>query len=360
MPVRDAVRRIPPYRLSADRAEVKLNQNESPYDLPDALKREALKRVAEVPFHRYPDLQADDLRERIGLHHEWPADGVVVTGGSNVLIQCIVIACGLGRTVLTVEPTFAVYRLEAELLGTELIEERLAPGFGLPTEALLERMTDRRGVLFLTDPAAPTGNRLDPEGVRALVHAAGNDWTVVIDEAYAHFSGRDHLDLVRASDDVVSLRTFSKAFGLGGVRLGYALTSPELAGELRKVALPFSVSALQMAIGAVVLEHPELIEDRIAEAIAERRRLAAALEAVPDLTVFPSETNFVLFRCLDPEWLFTALLERGVLVRRQDHLPGLAGCLRVSVGQPHENDRLLAALSDALSREGVGEHVRSP
>jgi histidinol-phosphate aminotransferase len=359
MPVRDAVRRIPPYRLSADQAEVKLNQNESAYDLPEPLKRDALRRLSKIPFHRYPDLQADDLRERIGRYHDWPAEGVVVTGGSNVLIQCIVIACGLGRSVLTVEPTFAVYRLEAQLLGAELIEVPLAPDFGLPTAALLERMAGRGGVLFVTDPAAPTGNRLDPQGVRALAGAAGEAWTVVIDEAYAHFSGSDHLDLIRAGNDIVSLRTFSKALGLGGVRLGYALTSPELAAELRKVALPFSVSALQMAIGAVVLEHPELIEERVAEAVAERERISAALGGMLDLSVFPSAANFLLIRCRDPERLFAALLERGVLVRRQDHLPGLDGCLRISVGTPDENDRLLDALSDALGRERVGEHVRS-
>ncbi|HZW27552.1 MAG TPA: aminotransferase class I/II-fold pyridoxal phosphate-dependent enzyme, partial [Trueperaceae bacterium] len=152
---------------------------------------------------------------------------------------------------------------------------------------------------------------------------------------------------------VVLLRTFSKALGLAGARLGYALAAPELAVHLRKVLLPFSVSALQVAAGLAALERPEAVAQRVTAVVAERERLAAALRTFPGIEVFPSVTNFVLFRVDDPGAVHSGLLERGVVVRRQDHLPGLEGCLRVTAGLPQENDAFLRALEGVLAAEAA-------
>lgn len=355
MAMRDAVRHLAAYRFAARTAEVKLDQNESPYDLPAALKREVLTRLADVPFNRYPELQAHSLRNRLALHHDWPADGIVVTGGSNVLIQCLVVAGALGRRVLTVRPTFPVYALQAALLDAELIELPLAADFSLPTADFVAQLGSGSGVAFIADPAAPTGNRHRNEEIAEVAAALGSGWILVLDEAYAQFSGRDHLARVRARSDLVSLRTFSKAFGLGGVRLGYALMDPALAREVQKVVLPFSVSALQMVAAEVVLDHPQLIAERIAEVVRERQRLQQALAEFADIESFRSDSNFVLVRTRDAEAVYTGLLERGVLVRRQDHLPGLVNCLRFTVGTPEENDRLLDALGRTLEQCAVAE-----
>jgi histidinol-phosphate aminotransferase len=350
MSIRSAVRAVPGYRLAPHAATVKLDQNESPYDLPADLRERAIARLREEAFHRYPDLHAERVRRKIAEFEDWPEDGVVVAGGSNVLIQGAVILAGIGQRVLTVSPTFAVYALQAHLLGADLTEVAL-DGWAFPHDALQRELRTGTGVHFLTDPMAPTGGAIPATHLEGLLEAGAERWLSVVDEAYGAFAGSDHRALVRRNPSALSLRTLSKAFGLGGVRLGYALAHPEVAAQLQKTVLPFSVSALQLAVVETVLEEPSYVEARVREAVAERERVAQALTAQGGIRVHPSVTNFLLLDVGDAAGAFDALLERGVLVRRQDHLPGLSGCIRVSIGTPSENDAALQALTDWARRE---------
>ena len=355
MSIRASVRALARYHFTPRTSSVKLDQNESPFDLPAELKEAALERLRSAAWHRYPELHARSLEEALAARHDWDPDGVVVSNGSNVLLQALVIVAGIGQTVLTVAPTFSVYAMQARLLGAELIEEPLeGDAFALPRRRLLEAMEGRRGVAFLADPAAPTGNVHPPEVLEELVRAGGDAWLTVIDEAYAEFAGTDHLGLVRRHRQAIAVRTLSKAFALAGARLGYALMSPELAAEVRKGLLPFSVSSLQSAVALTVLENPSYLHDRVAAAVRQRERLYEGLAALPGVEPFASRTNFVLFRVADAERVHEGLLERGVVVRRQDHLPGLQGCLRVSAGSAADTDAFLDALQRVLSREVVG------
>lgn len=356
MKLRAEVLGLPAYRFEAHEAAVKLDQNEAPDDVPEELRREALRRLAERPWNRYPDLHPDGLAAQLGARHGWPGEGVAVAGGSNVLIQAATIVAGLGRTVATVAPTFSVYALQARLLGAALVEVPLGDGFALPTDELVAVLRDGVGVAFVAAPMAPTGNAVDPADLERLARAAGDRWMLVVDEAYGEFSGVDHDRLAREHANVVRLRTLSKAFGLAGVRVGYALAHPEVATQLRKALLPFSVSALQVAVAEAVLAEPDRVAARVARTVAERERLAAALAGRAGVRVFPSVANFLLVRVADAAATYAALRARGVLVRRQDHLPGLAGCLRVSVGAPDENDAFLDAW-DAVLAVPAGREV---
>ncbi len=350
MSVRPEVLATPAYHFSARAYSVKLDQNESPYDLPFELKREVLARLERVSTNRYPELAAESLRAALAREMKWDEAGIVVGGGSNTLIQAFVIACGLGRRVLSVTPTFSVYSLSANLLNAELTEVPLGEGFSLPVSALKEELSRGQGILFLANPAAPTGNVFAEEVVEDLIRAAAPNWTVVLDEAYYQFSGTDLSPFAREYPHVACLRTLSKAFGMGGVRLGFALAQPELAEQLQKVVMPFSVSSLQAAVGLTALEHTDFVAARVAETVRERERLFRALRAL-GVEVFPSETNFLLFRVADAGAFYEALLARGVLIRQQDHLRGLHGCLRVSVGTPQENEAFLETARDVLHAE---------
>ena len=351
MSIRDEVRRAPAYHFSALPYRVKLDQNEAAADLPAALRAEAQGRMADAEWHRYPALHAEDLAAAIARRDGWDAAGVVVAPGSNVLIQALVIAAGIGQRVLTVSPTFSVYGQQARLLGVPLREvPLLRPGFGLDVAALDAELAQGPGLFFLPDPAAPTGNRLDDAAVaRLLAAAADHDWTVVIDEAYWAFDGRDRLDAVRDLPGRIALRTLSKADGLAGVRLGYALTDPDTAEQLTKVLLPFAVSTLQTAVAGAVLDGGDAVRDeRVRATVRERDHLERELSRLPGVEVHPSVTNFLLFRVADPAAVHEELGRRGVLVRRQDHLPGLDGCLRVTVGTREDHDAFLDALRQAL------------
>ena len=351
MSVRPEVLATPAYSFSAKPHTVKLDQNESPYDLPAELKQEVLARLESVPTNRYPELAGESLRAALARQHGWNEAGIVVGGGSNTLIQAFVIACGIGQRVLSVTPTFSVYSLYANLLNAELSEVPLEEDFALPVEALKKELSRGQGVLFLANPAAPTGNVFAQEVIEDLIRAAAPNWTVVLDEAYCQFSNTDLSHFAQTYSHVACLRTLSKAFGMGGVRLGFALAQPELAEQLQKVMMPFSISSLQLAVGLTVLEHPDFVAKRVAETLQEREKLARGLQALA-IEVFPSETNFLLFRVADASLFYEALLARGVLIRRQDHLRGLSGCLRVSVGTPEENQVFLKVVREILNESG--------
>lgn len=344
--IRDSVRRTPAYPFTPIDAPVKLDQNESAYDFPEHLKRLAVERAMSQAWNRYPDIHADRLRGAIGRFEDWDPEGVVVTPGSNVIIKLLTEMAGIGQTVLTVKPTFAVYELEASMLGADLHEVPLNEDWSLPVDGLNAELATRGpGVFYVTQPHAPTGHLDHVQDVQAVLDAASaaGTWVSVIDEAYYQYSGSDLRHLARGHADRVVLRTFSKAWGLAGVRLGYALTSPELAANLRKLVSAFNVNALTQAAVEVALEHPEYVAQRAADAVEERERMLAALAPHPTWTAYPSATNFFLVRTPDADRAYRDLIAHGVLVRRQDKGHGLAGCLRVSVGTPEENDRFLAA-----------------
>ena len=354
MSIRPSVQAAAAYRFSAKPHRVKLDQNESPYDLPDDLKTRVLERLSDVVFNRYPDMQADALKAKLAAYHGWSADELVMSGGSNILIQSLVTAAGLGQDVLTVSPTFAVYQMQAELLDARFTAVPLESDFSLSMEAFKEKLATGKGVFFLAIPAAPTGNLFPEDEILELIEAARENWLVVLDEAYYQFSGTDFSGLTEKYPHVVVLRTFSKAFGLGGVRLGYARMNPELAVHIQKTVMPFSISALQLCVGEVVLESPEFVEARVAEALQERERMFTAMQAMSGIDVYPSHTNFFLFKVADPASFYDALLAEGVLIRRQDHL--LDGCLRVSIGKPEENSAFLDA-AQRITQEKVVAHV---
>ncbi|MGL4610731.1 MAG: histidinol-phosphate transaminase [Trueperaceae bacterium] len=355
--MRPEVLAAPPYNFTAHPATIKLDQNESPYGLPEILKAKVLRRLETLDLNRYPDLAGESLHPKLAAYHAWEETGVVVSGGSNILIQAFVTAAGIGHSVLTVAPTFSVYPLQAKLQGAKLIEVPLGPDFALPFHELLEQLATNKGVFFLANPAAPTGNVFAAHHLEQLAEASQNNWLFVIDEAYNQFSKTDFSHLVKRYKHVASLRTFSKAFGLGGVRLGYALMGAELAVQLQKLVMPFSISGLQLAVvdtvlGAV-LAGDTFVKERIEETLRERATLMSELPHLEDIHVFQSETNFFLMRVPDAAAFYKELLGAGIIIRRQDHLPGLESCVRVSVGTPQENRTFLQTAKQVLRLETV-------
>lgn len=343
-PVRAAVLRAPAYPFTPIDAPIKLDQNESPYDFPSELKAEVLRLVDAQGWNRYPDLNADTVRLHIAQYENWDPAGIVVTPGSNVLIQHLTALAGMGQQVLSVKPGFALYALDAQLLDASLQEIPLADHFALPSAELHTALrAGSGGVFYLNQPHAPTGSLAPREEVLSLLETAAERWLTVIDEAYVHYSPYSYRDSITAGSNRLLLRTFSKAWGLAGLRMGYALTTPALAQELQKLVAPFNVSAWASACIAVALANPQYMERAVSEAQSERQRMYDALSTHPSWTVYPSHANFLLIRTPNAQAAYQGLLARGILVRRQDSYFQLEGCIRVSVGTPEQNTAFLAA-----------------
>lgn len=343
LPIRAAVTASADYPFTRIDAAIKLDQNESAEDFPADLKALALQRMMAQPWNRYPDLNADSLRDAIAAYENWPADGIVVTTGSNVLIALLTQLAGIGRRVVTVAPNFALYALSARLLDVDLAEVALREDFSLDGDAVIEAIkNDNSGILYLPQPHAPTGTLAAQQDLHRILQASAN-WMTVIDEAYYQFSDTDSKSLARQFPNTVLLRTFSKAWGLAGLRLGYALTTPEIARQLQKLVPPFAVSAMQTVVAQVALENSGYVVERVKQVIRERERVIETLRTHPTWQAYPSAANFVLIRTPNAAQAFEQLLGRGVLVRRQDSQPGLTGCIRVTIGTAAENDTFLRA-----------------
>jgi histidinol-phosphate aminotransferase len=329
------------YPYSKYDASIKLDQNESPEDFPAELKARALARMAKVSWNRYPELHAEDVRAAVARHEGWPEEGVVLSPGSNLLVLALASAA---RSVLDTVPAFSYYRGSAEATGTPYRAVALGDGFALPREALLAAMDAPPGVLFLPNPHGPTGALFARGDVEALAaRAADRGWLLVVDEAYHAFAGTDARPLARGSPSVAILRTFSKSWALGGIRAGYLLGSARVAAVARALVPPFCLPAHTGAVLLTALESPGYVAPLVERIRSERARVLAALARHPTWKAHPTASNFFLVRTPDAAAAHAHLLARGVLVRRQDHYPGLAGCVRVSVGTPAENDAFLAA-----------------
>lgn len=359
---------LPSYPYKGVEARIKLDQNESPYDPPPEVKRRALERLAHLEWNRYPALHAEDVRARLAEWLRWPEGGIVVSPGSNLLIQSLVQAA---HRVVDTAPAFPHYAFSAKMTAASYQqiplktppplagEGRGGGDFALPTEELLLAMNGEPALVFLPNPHAPTGQLFPDAEIHRLAHKAlETGGLLVLDEAYHQFSDSDYIELARENGHVALLRTFSKAWGLGGIRAGYLLASAEVCNVVQNFIPPFGLPAHTSAILLTVLEAPEYAERIVKTMLAERERMYVALRKHPTWTVYPSHTNFFLVRTPDAEAAYKGLLGRGILVRRQDHYFGLEGCIRVSVGTPEENGQFLRAafdLSPQGGRVGVGE-----
>src|SRR5215212_2811897 len=347
--IKPRVRELKAYTLKPDRGAVKLNQNENPWGVPATIRRETIKRMKSRDWSRYPDFVPASLHEKLARFAGWRADGVVAGNGSNELIQAtLMVTVGEGKRVLISEPTFALYRQVATVLGGEVLSVPLDDALGFDVEALVETIErDEPDVVILCSPNNPTGCRIEEDELERLLTRTGG--IVVIDEAYFEFSGRTVAPLLERHANLAVFRTFSKAMALAGLRVGYLLAAPELAREVSKAVLPYNLNAFSQTAAEVAVELFETeLRPTVERIVAERERLFAGLQGIEGLAPVRSCANFMVVRSsVEPRRVYDELLEHfGVLIRDVSGYPMLQDYFRVSVGTPEENDRLLEGLRD--------------
>ncbi len=348
--VKPAVRSLAAYRLAARTAPVKLNQNENPFDLPQALKRRVIERALARPWSRYPDFDPKELVEALATAAGWRPDGVLAGNGSNELIEALLlVTVGAHTRVVIPEPTFTLYALLTRILGGEAIRVSLGPHFEYDVAAILEaRRKSDAALSIVCSPNNPTGGVLSLAEVRRLCE--DGDGLVVIDEAYYEFSGETVVPLLAEHPNLVVLRTFSKARALAGLRVGYLLASPALVREIDKARLPYNLNFFSQLAALAALEERQALDRIVGDLVALRQELFEALRVLPGVRPFPSHANFLLIELAhaDPKAVFESLYRDGVLVRDVTAYPRLERCLRVSVGTAEENAALLQGLARAL------------
>jgi histidinol-phosphate aminotransferase len=344
--VRSTIRPLAAYGPPRDPAAVPLHLNESPFDLPADLKQELSDRLEAMDWSKYPitdgALLAGDLAQAYGIDRS----GVLVGNGSNELLQLLLFACvEPGDAVVVAAPSFSLYSLQAKALGARVVAVPLRTGAGpfrFPLQELVRACQDAK-LLLVGSPNNPTGTTLSLEDAALLAGAV--PCLLGIDEAYRDFCGQDFVPLLPHHPRLVLFRTFSKALAAASLRAGCMLGAPQLCAELRKVQLPYNLSAPTSMIARALIARPELVAERARLVIGERERVGAALRAL-GMTVHASGANFILFEQekRPASELHAALFRRGVLIRNVSTSPGLERALRVSIGAPPANDSFLAAL----------------
>lgn len=350
--IKPRVRELRAYTLTPERASVKINQNENPWDAPARIKQESLRRLERLAWSRYPDFVAAELHGRLAAFAGWRADGVLAGNGSNELIQALLmVTVGEGRRVLICEPTFTLYRQVATVLGGEVLSLPLDERLHYDTDALLKAVREfRPEVTIICSPNNPTGCRLSDADLSALLEASPG--LVVVDEAYFEFSGQTVVPLLGEYNNLAVFRTFSKAMALAGLRVGYLLTAPALAREVGKAVLPYNLNVVSQTVAGVALEMYETeLRPLVAALVSERERLYAEISSIEGLKPVPSQANFMVVRStVKPRSVYTELLKRDILIRDVSGYPMLADFFRLSVGTPAENDLLITALKDIFGR----------
>ncbi|MBB1242871.1 histidinol-phosphate transaminase [Streptomyces durbertensis] len=369
LPIRDELRGKSPYGAPQLDVPVRLNTNENPYPLPEALVERIAERVAHAArgLNRYPDRDALELRTALAEYltrstgHRTETAGVWAANGSNEILQQLLQAFGgPGRLALGFEPSYSMHALIARGTGTDWLAGPRGADFTIDVDAARALIAERApDVVFVCSPNNPTGTAVAAETVLALHDAAQQaaldrgrrGALVVIDEAYGEFSHRPSLlPLIEGRPNLVLSRTMSKAFGAAGLRLGYLAADPAVVDAVQLVRLPYHLSSVTQATALAALEHTDTLLGYVEQLKSERDRIVAELRAI-GCEVTDSDANFVQFGRFDPEApdstlpltahaVWQALLEHGVLVRDN----GVPGRLRVTAGTPAENDAFLDAV----------------
>jgi len=329
-------------RMEAGHATVMLNANESPW---------APIGDDDAELNRYPDPQPAALCARLAELYGVSAKQLLVGRGSDEAIDLLVRAfCREGSdTIVISPPTFGMYAVAARTQGAAVIEAPLSAGFSVDADAVLAKVTGSTKLVFVCTPNNPTGALVPMATVERLATALRDRALVVVDEAYLEFAGgaTSATTLLAKYDNIAVLRTLSKAYALAGARVGTLIAHADIVALLRRIQTPYPIPALcaDAALAALSPQGIAQTRERIAVLLSERERLSRALpSAAGVLAVYPSSANFLCVRFADAQKTYRSLLALGIIVRDVGRYPGLADCLRITIGTPQENATLLGAL----------------
>ncbi|MGH8613710.1 MAG: histidinol-phosphate transaminase [Gammaproteobacteria bacterium] len=345
--VRPEIHALTAYHVPASAGLVKLDAMESPYPWPDDLRDPWLQSLRKAELNRYPDPEAQELKEKLGEFLKLPPGaGLLLGNGSDELIQMILLTvAGQERCVLAPEPTFAMYKIIAQCVGLRFVGvPLLSSDFALDIEAMLEAIQCYQpAAVFLAYPNNPTANLFTRNDIERILGASPG--VVLIDEAYHEFSKATFLADLPSYPNLLILRTLSKC-GLAGLRIGALVGRLDWIREINKVRLPYNLSTLSQASALFMLGHARVLEEQIARICGDRERLAESLGALPQIKFWPSKTNFLTLENRRRDDLAHRLKQKGVLIKDLTGAhPLVEGCIRVTVGTPEENRIFLQALA---------------
>lgn len=349
--IRPEIRALSAYHVPDSADLIKLDAMENPYRWPDDLVDQWLNVIRDVELNRYPDPGARVLKEHLRESMEVPATSEILLGnGSDELIQMIMMAmAGNGRSVLSVEPGFVMYKMIATFMDMPYIAVPLQEDFSLNEADILESIKEHQpAVIFLAYPNNPTSNLFDDHVIRNIIGAAPG--VVVLDEAYHAFADKSFMPMLTEYDNLLVMRTVSK-MGLAGLRLGLLAGHAKWLNEFDKVRLPYNINVLTQASAEFAIKNRHVLDKQTQQICVDRERLFNTLSQIKNITAYPSQANFILVRVAEgkADKVFNALKDKGILIKNLNPVGGLLNnCLRITVGTDQENHAFLEVFNTAL------------
>ena len=344
--INDTVRALKAYHLEPETVSVKLNQNENPFDWPLQIKEQIAAFCIERPWNRYPPFIPEKLKRLLADYVGVSSDSIIVGNGSNEMLLVLMLSLvKRSSKAIVCQPTFTVYRLLLEGMGSEALAVNLDSNLNFDIDTIIETSQNNSGsVLILCSPNNPTGTSMGESELRRVLDR--HTGFCILDQAYVEFGGFNAIPLLKEYPNLIITRTFSKAFAGAGLRLGYMIGSPEIISEINKIKLPYNINFFSDHVASVLLQNREMLQDSLRCILSERDSLFSFLQKMPFDTVYPSSANFFLVRTEKKQAYFEYLKSQDVLVRDVSNYPMLQNCLRISVGTIEEN----ALLKEATSR----------
>ena len=351
MRLREGLETLKPYSVEEDTWPVKADANEMPHGWNDEVKKRVTEAMAAVAGNRYPQITANSLRQLLADDLGFALENVLVGNGSSELLAAVTYAFGgKDRSVVFPTPSFSMYGVYVKLSDSDPVPVKLTKGYALPVSELIEtaRNTDAALVL-LCNPNNPTGTITAQEDIETILQ--GVSCPVVVDEAYYEFYGESSIKLIKKYPNLIVTRTFSKAFGLAAGRVGYLVGNAEAVAAIGKVLMPYHVNAFSLAAAEAVYRSRSELTGAIRRISAERERLADQLGQIQQVTVYPSNANFLLVRTETAQELTAFYAQQGIGVRHFSGSPGLEGCIRITVGTPAENEAVILATQTFFAKK---------
>lgn len=329
---------------------VKLNYNENLY-IPRQKIIPLLKEVAEeCDFRIYPQEEEKQLKTSISEYLQVPVDNITIGNSSDEVMERVIrIFLEANNNAITFTPTFTVFKYCIEYQGAKFVAVPLKDNFAVDIEGMRKQFTPDARLLYLCSPNNPTASQLKPREIETLIEEFPG--IVLVDEAYGEYADYSVVPWINKYENLIVLRTFSKAFSLAGLRLGYAITNPRLAKALDKTPAPYPVNVVSLSMGRKMLENLGLIRESVTKLKTEREKLINDLNAIKGVKAFDSKANFVLFQTDKPYLdVYEAVLQKGLIIKKLGKLLNYENCLRTTVGLPEMNAKLLTALKEYMGK----------
>ena len=342
--IRQDIQSLNAYHVPESIECLKLDAMESPFSPNKDFEKEFLQHLSKVDINRYPEPSAKEVIKSLrSLMNIDENHGVLLGNGSDELIQLIALACNEGDTILSFSPSFVMYEMIAKFSRLNYIDSPLID-FDIDIENTLQIIKETQPkLIFIAYPNNPTGNLFNREKIETIIQST--DALVVLDEAYYAYADDTFLNDIFKYENLILLRTISK-IGFAGVRLGLLIGSEDIVGELNKIRLPYNINSLTQATCKFLLNKKDYLQSHAELIVNERKELIESLKKYKNITVFPSQANFVLIKTLDSQELFNFLLDKRILIKNLSKMKGLDNFLRITIGSPNENATILSAFDN--------------